>query len=70
MPGLASPIEFSIPASVSAIRSGALPSRGSGVTVFVTNASSCARDVGSRQRVEAAGGVEDHATALSGTAGV
>ena len=30
-----------MPASVSAIRTGALPSRGSGVTVFVTNASSC-----------------------------
>src|SRR5881396_3315370 len=39
MPGLASPIEFSIPTSVSAMRTGALPSRGSGVTVFVTNAS-------------------------------
>ena len=39
-PGLASPIEFSIPTSVSAIRTGALPPRGSGVTVFVTKASS------------------------------
>src|SRR5512133_1051395 len=40
MPGFASPIEFSIPCSTSAMRTGALPSRGSGVTVFVTNASS------------------------------
>src|SRR5439155_17072028 len=40
-PGLASPIEFSMPTSVSAIRTGALPPRGSGVTVFVTKASSC-----------------------------
>ena len=40
MPGFASPIEFSMPTSVSAIRTGALPSRGSGVTVFVTKASS------------------------------
>src|SRR6266540_2932686 len=39
MPGLASPIEFSIPTSVSAIRTGLLPSRGSGVTVLVTKAS-------------------------------
>src|SRR5262245_13007933 len=39
MPGLARPIEFSIPTSVSAMRTGALPSRGSGVTVFVTKAS-------------------------------
>src|SRR5207244_1968236 len=39
MPGFASPIEFSIPTSVSAIRTGALPSRGSGVTVLVTKAS-------------------------------
>src|SRR5207253_5814130 len=39
-PGLASPIELSIPTSVSAIRTGALPPRGSGVTVFVTKASS------------------------------
>src|SRR5204862_2646735 len=39
-PGFARPIEFSIPTSVSAIRTGALPPRGSGVTVFVTNASS------------------------------
>src|SRR5919198_1950268 len=39
MPGLARPIELSIPTSVSAIRTGALPSRGSGVTVFVTKAS-------------------------------
>ena len=36
MPGFASPIELSIPASVSAIRGGGFPSRGSGVTVFVT----------------------------------
>src|SRR5207248_5722802 len=40
MPGLASPIELSMPTSVSAMRTGALPSRGSGVTVLVTNASS------------------------------
>src|SRR5262249_21284595 len=40
MPGFASPIEFSIPTSVSAMRTGVLPSRGSGVTVLVTNASS------------------------------
>src|SRR6187397_327362 len=40
MPGPWSPIELSMPASVSAIRTGALPSRGSGVIVFVTNASS------------------------------
>src|SRR5690242_10790094 len=39
MPGFASPIELSIPTSVSAMRTGTLPSRGSGVTVFVTNAS-------------------------------
>ena len=40
-PGFARPIELSIPASVSAMRTGGLPSRGSGVTVFVTKASSC-----------------------------
>ena len=40
MPGFSSPIELSMPASVSAIRTGRLPSRGCGVTVFVTNASS------------------------------
>ena len=40
MPGFASPIELSIPTSVSAIRTGRFPSRGSGVTVFVTKASS------------------------------
>src|SRR6266545_5260457 len=39
IPGLASPIEFSIPTSVSAMRTGVLPSLGSDVTVFVTNAS-------------------------------
>ena len=39
-PGFASPIAFSMPASVSAIRTAGLPSRGSGVIVFVTNASS------------------------------
>ena len=60
MPGFARPIEFSIPCSTSAIRTGALPSRGSGVTVFVTNASSCTRDAGRGERVEAAAGVEDH----------
>src|SRR5215831_19608973 len=40
MPGFARPIELSIPTSVSAMRTGVLPSRGSGVTVLVTNASS------------------------------
>src|SRR6266511_2700193 len=40
MPGFASPIEFSIPASVSAMRIGSFPSRASGVTVFVTKTSS------------------------------
>ncbi len=40
-PGLASPIELSIPDAVSAIRGGSLPGRGSGVIVFVTKASSC-----------------------------
>src|SRR2546423_8746166 len=39
-PGFARPIAFSIPCSVSAIRGGALPSRGSGVIVFVTKPSS------------------------------
>ncbi len=39
MPGFWSPIELSIPLSVSAMRGGGFPSRGSGVTVFVTNAS-------------------------------
>src|SRR3954447_12755718 len=39
MPGLARPIELSIPTSVSAIRTGVFPSRGNGVTVFVTKAS-------------------------------
>src|SRR5688572_1527765 len=38
-PGFASPIEFNMPASVSAIRTGGLPSRGSGVIVFVTKPS-------------------------------
>ena len=40
IPGPCSPIELSMPDSVSAIRTGGLPSRGSGVIVFVTNASS------------------------------
>src|SRR5918997_1296239 len=40
MPGFCRPIEFSIQPSVSAIRGGGFPSRGSGVTVFDTNASS------------------------------
>ncbi len=40
-PGFARPIELSMPSSVSASRTGALPSRGNGVTVFVTKASSC-----------------------------
>src|SRR6185295_5074213 len=39
-PGLASPIAFSIPCSVSAIRTGGFPPRGGGVIVFVTNPSS------------------------------
>ena len=43
MPGFWSPIEFNIPLSVSAMRGGGFPSRGSGVTVFVTKASSSAR---------------------------
>ena len=59
MPGPWSPIEFSIPRSVSAIRTGGFPSRGSGVIVFVTKASSAPRDLGRRERVEAAAGVED-----------
>ena len=58
MPGFASPIEFSIPTSVSAIRTGGLPSRGSGVTVFVTKASSERATSGRSERVEAAGGVQ------------
>jgi hypothetical protein len=40
LPGLASPMELSIPTSVSAMRTGSFPPRGRGVTVFVTNASS------------------------------
>ena len=66
MPGFWRPIEFSIPLSVSAIRGGGLPSRGSGVTVFVTNASRLSRDLRRGERVEAAGGVEerDHAASL------
>src|SRR4051794_21046126 len=39
-PGFASPIEFTIPAGVSAMRTGGLPSRGCSVTVFVTKAPS------------------------------
>src|SRR4029453_8397457 len=39
MPGFARPIEFNIPTSVSAMRTGALPPRGSGVTVLVTKGS-------------------------------
>ena len=39
IPGFWRPIEFSIQPPVSAIRGGGLPSRGSGVTVFVTKAS-------------------------------
>src|SRR5690348_14070320 len=39
-PGLASPIEFTIPAGVSTIRGGGLPSRGRRVTVLVTKAPS------------------------------
>ena len=65
IPGFASPIEFSMPVSVSAIRTGALPSRGSGVTVFVTNASSSLATSGRGEGVQAARGVEDHAAAAS-----
>ena len=61
IPGLASPIELSMPTSVSAMRTGSLPSRGSGVTVFVTKASKLLRDVRRGERVETAGGVQDHA---------
>src|SRR5688572_18808226 len=39
MPGLARPIEFNMPTSVSVMRTGVFPSRGKGVTVLVTNAS-------------------------------
>src|SRR6266516_4672136 len=46
MPGFASPIAFNIPTSVSAIRTGSLPPRGSGVTVLVTKASSSAATSG------------------------
>ena len=46
MPGPWRPIELSMPASVSAIRTGWLPSRGSGVIVFVTNASSASATSG------------------------
>ena len=58
-PGFASPIAFSMPASVSAIRGGAFPSRGSGVTVFVTNASSDVAMSGRGQRIEAAARVQE-----------
>ena len=69
MPGFARPIELSIPTSVSAIRTGAFPSRGSGVTVFVTNASSARATSGAVERVETAGGVKQHrAPALRRTA--
>src|SRR5881394_1619464 len=46
MPGFARPIAFSIPSSVSAMRTGSLPPRGSGVTVLVTKASSPAATSG------------------------
>ena len=46
MPGPCSPIELSMPDSVSAILTGGLPSRGSGVIVFVTKASSSAATSG------------------------
>ena len=71
MPGPWSPIELSMPASVSAIRTGWLPSRGSGVIVFVTNASSAQRDLGRREGVETAARVEDrdgHAARRTGPA--
>ena len=61
MPGFASPIEFSIPTSVSAIRTGALPSRGSGVTVFVTKASSARATSGAVSASRQPRGVQDHA---------
>ena len=63
-PGLARPIALSIPCAVSAIRGGALPSRGSGVTVLRHERVELPRDVRRRERVEAAARVEDpHATA-------
>src|SRR5216110_882978 len=46
MPGFARPIAFSIPTSVSAMRTGGFPPRGRGVTVFVTKASSPASTSG------------------------
>ena len=58
-PGFAKPIAFSIPKSVSAMRTGAFPSRGSGVTVFVTNASSDCATSGAVQRVEATARVQE-----------
>ena len=59
MPGPWRPIELSMPASVSAIRTGGLPSRGSGVIVFVTNASSASATSRRREGVETAARVED-----------
>ena len=59
IPGFCRPIEFSIPLSVSAMRGGGLPSRGSGVTVFVTKASRLRATSGAVERVEAAARVED-----------
>ena len=56
-----------MPTSVSAIRMGAFPSRGSGVTVFVTNASSWRTVSGAVSASEAAGGVEDHQAAARST---
>ena len=67
MPGFWRPIELSIPASVSAMRGGGFPSRRSGVTVFVTNASRLWATSGAVERVEAPGCIEkwNHAASRS-----
>ena len=57
-----------MPASVSAIRTGRLPSRGCGVTVFVTNDVERAGDFRRLERVQAAGRVQDHAASRTGPA--
>ena len=62
MPGFWRPIEFSIPASVSANLRGGFPSRRSGVTVFVTNASRLCATSGAVERIEAAGRVQQRIT--------
>src|SRR5712692_7756977 len=62
IPGLARPIEFSIPTSVSTIRTGALPSRGRGVTVLVTNPSrlrAMAGAVSASRQPDALSSIED-----------